>query len=281
MVNILNGGVHADNGLVFQESMIRPVGAKNFKEAVEMAATVFHTLKKLLKSHNYSVSVGDEGGFAPMVGSLHEALSLIEKAIIEAGYEPNKDITIALDAAASEFYDPAAKGYNLAKSGPKKVLTPLQMIDYYMELCEKFPIDSIEDPLDQNDWEHWEIMTEKLGKKIQIVGDDIFCTNPAIIKKAITEKVSNAVLIKPNQIGTLSETLDAIRLAKAHRMGCVMSHRSGETEDTTLADLAVGFGCHQIKTGSVCRSERVAKYNRLLEIEYELGPDCAYQGAKR
>jgi len=281
MINILNGGAHADNALVFQESMIRPIGAKSFKEAMIMATGVFHSLKKILKAHSFSTGVGDEGGFAPNVGSLNEALSLIVKAIYEAGYEPKKDITIALDAAASEFYDKDAKGYNLAKSGPAKILKPLEMIEFYQELCEKFPIDSIEDPLDQNDWEHWKIITEKVGKKIQIVGDDIFCTNPSIIKKAIQDQIANAVLIKPNQIGTLSETLDAIRLAKAHRMGCVMSHRSGETEDAILADLAVGFGAHQIKTGSVCRSERVAKYNRLIEIEHELGSKATYYGANR
>jgi enolase len=281
MFNILNGGVHADNGLSFQECMIRPTGATSFKEAIRMGATVFHTLKKILKSKHLSTSYGDEGGFAPQIGSLDEALSLIMMAIEEAGFEPGYDISIALDPAASEFYDEKTKLYHVIKGSNQKALTSFEMIDFYEGLCRKYPISSIEDGLDQNDWEAWALLTERLGQKIQIVGDDIFCTNPIYLKKGIAEKTCNSILIKPNQIGTLTETLDTIRMAKAHRFGTVISHRSGETEDTTIADLSVAFQTYQIKTGSLCRGERTAKYNRLLEIEHELKDKAHYSGIKK
>jgi enolase len=279
MCNILNGGAHSDSHLVFQECMIRPVGANSFKEAIHMAALTFHSLKKILGEKHLSTSVGDEGGFAPALGSLDEALGLIIKAIEKAGFRPGEDITLALDAAASEFFDDKKGLYFLTKSKDQKGLTSLEMIDFYENLCQKFPIDSIEDGLDENDWSGFKILTERLGEKIQIVGDDIFCTNPHILKKAIMQNTANAILIKPNQIGTLTETLDTIRLAKSHRYGTIMSHRSGETEDTTIADLAVAFNTHQIKTGSLSRSDRMAKYNRLLEIEYDLKEKAQY--AKR
>lgn len=270
MCNILNGGAHSDNDLVFQECMIRPIGASCFKEAIHMAALTFHSLKKILNDKHLATSVGDEGGFAPHIGSLDEALSLIMQAIEKAGFRPQHDITIALDAAASEFYDKEKELYFLTKSKNQKGLSSFEMIDFYEKLSHKYPIDSIEDPLDQNDWSGFNQLTARLSPKIQIVGDDIFCTNPDLLKKAIMQNTANAILIKPNQIGTLTETLDTIRLAKSHRYGTIMSHRSGETEDTTIADLAVAFNTHQIKTGSLSRSERICKYNRLLEIEYEL-----------
>lgn len=281
MCNIINGGAHSDSGLVFQECMIRPVGAKTFKDAIHMAALTFHTLKKILAEKNLSTSVGDEGGFAPNVDSLDEALNLIMKAIEKAGFSPGEDITIALDAAASEFYDDKTGLYFLTKSKEQKGHSSEEMIDFYEKLSQKFPIDSIEDGLDENDWTGFTDLTSRLGKKIQIVGDDIFCTNPHILKKAIIQNTGNAILVKPNQIGSLTETLDTIRLAKSHRYGTIMSHRSGETEDTTIADLAVAFNTHQIKTGSLSRSERIAKYNRLLEIEYELKEAAIYSQKMR
>ena len=281
MFNVINGGVHADNDLSFQECMIHPVGASSFSVALEMAAEVFQQLKKILASKHLSTLVGDEGGFAPKIGTLDEALGLIMLAIEKAGYTPGEQITIALDPAASEFYDSSSKLYHLTKTRSSKGHTSDDMIEFYSRLIEKFPIDSLEDGLDQNDWTGWEKLTKAIGSKIQIVGDDIFCTNPLFLKKGITQKVGNSILIKPNQIGTLTETLDTIRLAKAHRFGTVISHRSGETEDTTIADLAVAFNTHQIKTGSVCRGERIAKYNRLLEIEHELKDLAHYSGRKK
>lgn len=280
MCNILNGGAHSDSGLVFQECMIRPIGADSFKEAIHMAVTTFHNLKTLLCEKKLSISVGDEGGFAPAIDSLDEALNLIIKAIEKGGFRPGEDITIALDAAASEFFDKEKGLYFLTKEKDQKGLSSTEMIDFYEKLCDKFPIDSLEDGLDQNDWSGFYELTSRLGQKIQIVGDDIFCTNPHILKKAIMQKTANAILIKPNQIGTLTETLDTIRLAKSHRYGTIMSHRSGETEDTTIADLAVAFTTHQIKTGSLSRSERIAKYNRLLEIEHELKAQALFSGKK-
>lgn len=279
MCNIINGGVHADNGLLFQECMIRPIGATTFKEALRMSAEVFHHLKKILKSKHLSTSVGDEGGFAPAVGSLEEALSLIMMAIEKAGYLPGEDFTLALDAAASEFFDSASGLYKISQT--RSQLSSSDMVEFYQKLCEKFPIDSIEDGLDQNDWQGWQDLTQALGQHIQLVGDDLFCTNPTILRQGILKKSCNAILIKPNQIGTLSETLDAIRLAKSHRFGTIMSHRSGETEDTTIADLACAFNTYQIKTGSLSRGERTAKYNRLLEIEHELQDKAIFAGKKR
>jgi enolase len=261
MMNVINGGVHADNGLDFQEFMIRPVGAKTFREALRMGAETFHSLKSLLKKRGLTTAVGDEGGVAPLLKSHEEALDLIIEAIEKAGFKPKEEITIALDPAASEFY----------KNGKYNNRSTQEQIDYLSSLVDQYPIDSIEDGLDQNDWDGWEALTKKLGKKIQLVGDDIFVTNAHFLKKAIDKKVANAILIKVNQIGTLTETIATIRLAKAHQYKTVISHRSGETEDTTIADLAVAFGSGQIKTGSLCRSERIAKYNRLLEIEEELG----------
>lgn len=276
MCNILNGGAHSDSDLVFQECMIRPIGATTFKEAIHMATKTFHCLKSILKEKHLTIAVGDEGGFAPHINTLDEALALIMKAIEKAGYRPQEDITIALDAAASEFYDDKQQLYFLTKDQSRQGLSSDEMIAFYEKLIAKYPIDSIEDGLDENDWSGFHKLTEILGKKTQIVGDDIFCTNPHILKKAIMQKTANAILIKPNQIGTLTETLDTIRLAKSHRYGTIMSHRSGETEDTTIADLAVAFNTHQIKTGSMSRSERICKYNRLLEIEYELGEKAHY-----
>lgn len=266
MMNVINGGMHADNGLDFQEFMIRPIGAPTFREALRYGAETFHALKSILKARGLSTAVGDEGGFAPRIPSHEEALDLIFEAIEKADYKPKEDISIALDAAASEFY----------KSGKYSGKTTDEQIEYLIGLYEKYPIDSIEDGLDQNDWSGWVKLTQKLGKKIQLVGDDIFVTNTKFLQKAIDMGAANAILIKVNQIGTLTETEAAIKLAKAHHYKTVMSHRSGETEDTTIADLAVAFGCGQIKTGSLCRSERIAKYNRLLEIEEELGKSAAF-----
>lgn len=283
MMNILNGGAHADSSLDFQEFMIRPIGAPSFKEALRMGTEVFHTLKKLLKSHQYSTSIGDEGGFAPLLPSHESALDFIIQAIEKAGYRPGKEITIALDCAASEFYDPASKGYIEKKKKdqghPFATLTRDQHVDQLVSLCKKYPIDSIEDGMDQNDWEGWVTLTKKLPD-LQIVGDDLFVTNPRFLQKGIDQKAGNAILIKLNQIGTLSETLDTIDLAKKHGYRFIISHRSGETEDTTLADLAVATSSGQIKTGSLCRTDRVAKYNRLLEIEDELGKDAVFASTR-
>jgi enolase len=266
MMNVINGGVHADNGLAFQEFMIRPIGAPSFREALRYGAETFHTLKTLLKKRGLSTAVGDEGGFAPRLASHEEALDLIVEAIQKAGYHPKKDITIALDSAASEFYKNSLYGER----------TTADQIAYLARLAQTYPIDSMEDGLDQNDWDGWARLTQQLGPHLQLVGDDIFVTNVRFLQKAIDLRVANAILIKVNQIGTLTETLAAIQLAKKHNYRTIISHRSGETEDTTIADLAVAFGAGQIKTGSLCRSERIAKYNRLLEIEEELGKNAHY-----
>ena len=260
MMNILNGGVHADNGLDFQEFMIRPVGAQNFREALRFGAETFHALKSILKAKDLSTSVGDEGGFAPQLRSNEEALDLILQAIEKAGFKPREQITIALDPAASEFY----------KNGLYANRSPREQMDYLEKLVSLYPIDSIEDGLDQNDWMSWIQFTKEMGRKIQIVGDDLFVTNTTFLQKGIDKGAANAILLKVNQIGTLTETAAAIALAKKHHYGTIISHRSGETEDTTIADLCVAFNCGQIKTGSLCRSDRIAKYNRLLEIEAEL-----------
>ncbi len=272
MMNIINGGAHADNSLDFQEFMIRPIGAPSFKEALRWGAEVFHTLKKILHQHNLATSVGDEGGFAPNISSHEEALDLIMQAIEKAGYRPGKEISLGLDCAASEFYE---NGVYIEKKKKEKKLpydkkSYQEQSAYLQKLIEKYPIDSIEDGLDQNDWEGWEYLTKHLGSKIQLVGDDIFVTNTHFLKKGFEKHVANAILIKPNQIGTLTETIEAIELAKKHNYKTIISHRSGETEDTTIADIAVGLNAGQIKTGSLSRSERVAKYNRLLEIEAQL-----------
>jgi enolase len=271
LMNIINGGVHADNGLAFQEFLIRPVGAPSFSEALRWGAEVFHTLKGLLKKSGQATSVGDEGGFAPRVASHEEALDFIVQAIEKAGYQPQDQIHIAIDCAASEFYDP--------KTGMYGKRSTEEQIGYLKTLSEIYPIDTIEDGLDQNDWNGWKQLTETLGKKLQLIGDDIFVTNPIFLKKGIELGVANSILIKLNQIGTLTETLETIEIAGQNNYRTVISHRSGETEDTTIADIAVATSAGQIKTGSLSRSERIAKYNRLLEIEAELGPSAVYAKA--
>jgi enolase len=274
MMNVINGGVHADNGLLFQEFMIRPVGAPSFSEAIRYGAETFHALKNLLKQAHQIISVGDEGGFAPRLSSHEDALDFLLKAIEAAGYSPGRDITIALDCAASEFYDPESKTYGEKNSSQRR--SSEEQVDYLASLVDAYPIDSIEDGLDQNDWEGWKLLTQRLKNKIQLVGDDLFVTNVEYLKRGIDASIANAILIKPNQIGTLTETLDTLRLAQKYAYATIISHRSGETEDTFIADLCVATHAGQIKCGSLSRSERVAKYNRLLEIEAELGPSAIY-----
>jgi enolase len=280
MMNILNGGAHADNLLDFQEFMIRPVGAPNFREALRWGCEVFHTLKKLLKAAGFATAVGDEGGFSPMLESNELVLDMIVQAIEKAGYKPGRDISIALDPAASEFYDPTTQNYlEKKKKNAKKPFVSrnsIEQVAYLENLCSKYPIDSIEDGLDQNDWKGWQILTSQMKSKLQLVGDDIFVTNPKFLQKGIDEKIANAILIKVNQIGTLTETLQTISLAKKNGYAIVISHRSGETEDSTIADICVATSAGQIKTGSLSRSDRIAKYNRLLEIEDELFPNAHY-----
>ena len=267
-MNVINGGRHAENSLDMQEFMIVPKGTSSFSEALRMASETFHRLKELLKQKGYSAAVGDEGGFAPDLRSGEEALGLITEAIEKAGYKPGEEIALALDPAASEFYEEGK--YHFKKSGEGKKSSE-EMVTLYTQWVEKYPIVSIEDGLAEDDWEGWEALTQALGRKIQIVGDDIFVTDPKLIRKGIERGVGNAVLIKPNQIGSVTETLEAIQVARNSNYRVVISHRSGETEDTFIADLAVAVNAGQIKTGSLCRSERIAKYNRLLEIEEELG----------
>ena len=269
MMNVINGGAHADSNVDFQEFMIMPIGAPTFGEALRYASETFVELKKVLKKKKYSTAVGDEGGFAPNFKNNEEPLQAIVQAIENAGFVPGKDIAIAMDVAASEFYNPKTKKYELKKSKAGE-FTSTQMINWYAELVKKYPIISIEDPLGENDWAGWKKITTKLGNKIQIVGDDVFVTNPKILKQGIEQGVANAILIKLNQIGTLTETLETIRLAKENGYNTVISHRSGETEDTFIADLAVAVDARQIKTGSICRTDRVAKYNQLIRIEREL-----------
>ncbi len=276
MMNIINGGEHADNNVDIQEFMIQPVGAKNFREALRMGAEIFHNLKKVLSSKGLNTAVGDEGGFAPNLSSNEEALTVIVKAVEAAGYQMGKDITLALDCAASEFY--ADGSYNL--KGENKSFDSEGFGDYLAELSEKYPIISIEDGLDESDWNGWERLTQKIGSRIQLVGDDLFVTNTKLLKQGIETGVANSILIKFNQIGSLTETLEAIRMAKEAGYTAVISHRSGETEDVTIADLAVGTAAGQIKTGSLCRSDRVAKYNQLLRIEEELAGKISYVGRK-
>ena len=275
MLNVINGGAHADSNVDFQEFMIMPIGAKTYSECIQMAAETFMELKKVIKKKGYSTGVGDEGGFAPNFKNNEEPLEAIVEAIKNAGYTPGADISIAMDVAASEFYNTKTKKYDLTKSNGGE-LTTAGMIKWYTELIKKYPIISIEDPLSENDWAGWTKITEKLGNKIQIVGDDVFVTNPKILKEGIEKGVANAVLIKLNQIGTLSETLDTIRLAKENGYNTVISHRSGETEDTFIADLAVAVDAGQIKTGSICRTDRVCKYNQLIRIERELNKKAKF-----
>lgn len=272
MMNILNGGEHADNNLDIQEFMIMPVNAQRFSEALRMGVEVFHSLKSVLKSRGLSISVGDEGGFAPSLNTNEEALALIIESIDKAGLKAGKDIYLALDVAASELFEDGKYSFEGKKA------TSGEMISYYEELVGKYPVISIEDGLSENDWEGWRLLTEKIGEKVQLVGDDIFVTNPEIFQKGIHEGIANSILIKLNQIGTLTETLQAIHLARESGYTAVVSHRSGETEDTTLADLAVACNTGQIKTGSLSRTDRVAKYNRLLRIEEELGESAVFKG---
>ncbi|WP_148253331.1 phosphopyruvate hydratase [Aidingimonas lacisalsi] len=276
MMNILNGGEHADNNVDIQEFMIQPVGASSFREALRMGAETFHALKKVLAARGLSTAVGDEGGFAPDLGSNAEALEIIKQAVENAGYQLGKDITLALDCASSEFYKDGR--YDL--SGEGKSYDAAGFVDYLAELCDQYPIVSIEDGMDESDWDGWQALTDKLGDRIQLVGDDLFVTNTRILKRGIDEQIGNSILIKFNQIGSLSETLDAVKMAQDAGFTAVISHRSGETEDTTIADLAVATNAGQIKTGSLCRSDRVAKYNRLLVIEHALGDQAVYPGLK-
>jgi enolase len=276
MMNILNGGAHADNNLDIQEFMIMPIGFNDFASALRAGVEVFHNLKSILKKKGLNTAVGDEGGFAPDLKGNEEAIMLIMDAIKMSGYKPGKDIYIALDAAASEFADPSGKGYNFEGRN----VSSDRMVAYYENLTAKYPILSIEDGLSENDWAGWKILTKRLGKKVQLVGDDVFVTNTEILKKGIKDGIANSILIKLNQIGTLTETLDAIEMAKRAGYTAVVSHRSGETEDTTIADLTVACNTGFIKTGSLARSERVAKYNRLLRIEEELADSAIYKGVE-
>lgn len=272
MMNILNGGKHSDNNISIQEFMIMPIGKITFEERLKRGVEIYHTLKKVLKEKGHSVAVGDEGGFAPNLKNEEEALDIIVEAIKKAGYEPKKDIVLALDIASTEMFEEAKKigkdGYYFWKTDTLK--TKSEMIQYLVDLCDKYPIASIEDGLAEEDWESWKKLTEKIGDKVQLVGDDLFVTNRTRLKRGIDKNVANAILIKPNQIGTLTETLDTIKLAKQNNYRTIISHRSGETEDTTIADIAVAINSMQIKTGAPCRTDRVAKYNRLLRIEKEL-----------
>jgi len=274
MLNIINGGAHADNNVDIQEFMIMPCGAPSFKEALRMSAEVFHNLKKILNQKKLATAVGDEGGFAPNLSSNEEALKIIMEAIAAAGYKPKQDFLLAMDVASSEFY----KDGKYEFEGEGKTFSRTELIDYYESLIEKYHIISIEDGMGENDWEGWKALTERLGKKVQLVGDDLFVTNPAILKEGIQKGIANSILVKVNQIGSLTETLDAVEMAKKANYTAVISHRSGETEDTTIADIAVALNAGQIKTGSTSRSDRIAKYNRLLRIEEELGSIAVFNG---
>lgn len=277
MMNILNGGSHADNSIDFQEFMVVPVGADFFSEGLRMGVEVFHNLKSVLKKKGYSTNVGDEGGFAPNIKSNKEAVEIVLTAIEKAGYRPGEDVLIAMDAAASEFYNAEEKVYHFHKSTGDK-LSSSDMVSYWADWVSKYPIFSIEDGLDEDDWKGWKALTKKLGKKVQLVGDDLFVTNTQRLQRGIEEDSANSILIKVNQIGSLTETIDAVNLATRNAFTSVMSHRSGETEDTTIADLAVALNTGQIKTGSASRSDRIAKYNQLLRIEEELGDSGVYPG---
>ncbi len=277
MMNILNGGAHADNKIDFQEFMVVPSGADTFGEGLRWGVEIFHTLKSVLKDNGYSTNVGDEGGFAPNIQSNEEAIETVLKAIEKAGYKPGEDVFIAMDAANSELYKSKDKKYHFHKSDGKK-LSSEEMVEYWVKWCKKYPIISIEDGMDEDDWKGWKMLTDALGSKVQLVGDDLFVTNVTRLEKGIKENIANGLLVKVNQIGTLSETIDAVTMAQRNRYNTIMSHRSGETEDTTIADLAVALNCGQIKTGSASRSDRMAKYNQLLRIEEELGAGAYYPG---
>jgi enolase len=274
MMNILNGGAHADNNVDIQEFMVLPVGFDRFSEALRCGTEIFHALKKVLSARGLNTAVGDEGGFAPNLPSNEAALEVIREAVEQAGYQLGKQVYLGLDVASSEFYKNGV--YDMAGEGKK--FSPAEYVDYLAGLCERYPIISIEDGMAEDDWDGWKLLTEKLGERVQLVGDDLFVTNTKILQQGIDRGVANAILIKVNQIGTLTETLDAINMAAAANYASVSSHRSGETEDTTIADLAVGSRANQIKTGSLCRSDRVAKYNQLLRIEEELGSEARYAG---
>ena len=276
MMNILNGGSHADNKIDIQEFMVMPVGAETFTDGLRMGTEIFHNLKSVLKAQGHSTNVGDEGGFAPNLGSNEEAVEVVLKAIEKSGYRPGEDVLLAMDAAASEFYDKESGLYKFESTGVQR--TGAEMVDFWKGWCDKYPIVSIEDGLDEDDWSAWKQLTDAVGDRVQLVGDDLFVTNVRRLSRGIDEGVGNSILVKVNQIGTLSETMDAVNMA--HRAGytSVMSHRSGETEDTTIADLAVALNTGQIKTGSASRSDRIAKYNQLLRIEEELGPNAQYLG---
>jgi enolase len=277
MMNIINGGAHADNCVDFQEFMIMPVGAASFSEALRMGAEIFHTLKSVLKKAGYSTNVGDEGGFAPNLKSNEEALVVIMQAIEGAGYKPGTDVFIGLDPASSEYYLEQENMYHMKKSTGEK-LTPAQMVDFWKDWCSRYPIISIEDGMAEDDWQGWSLITNTLGNKVQLVGDDLFVTNTQRLQEGIDKKVANSILVKVNQIGTLTETIEAVNLAYRNKYTAIMSHRSGETEDTTIADLAVALNTGLIKTGSACRTDRIAKYNQLLRIEEMLGTDAYYLG---
>lgn len=277
MMNVLNGGAHADNNVDFQEFMIMPVGADTFAEALRWCAEIYHTLKGVIKEKGYSTGVGDEGGFAPNLSSNEEPLQLLVEACEKAGYAPGEEIRFAMDPASTEFFDVEKGVYVLAGEG--KTFTSEQMVDYWEQLVDKYPIVSLEDGMAEEDWDGWKMLTERIGDRVQLVGDDLFVTNAARLQKGIDMGVANAILIKVNQIGSLTETLDTIELAKTHGYTCVVSHRSGETEDTTIADLSVAVNAGQIKTGAPCRTDRVAKYNQLIRIEEELGSSAYYAGA--
>ncbi|UZR93647.1 phosphopyruvate hydratase [Chondrinema litorale] len=279
MMNIINGGSHADNSIDFQEFMIQPIGADTFSGALKMGTEVFHNLKSVLSSKGMSTNVGDEGGFAPNLGSNDEAIEVILQAIEKAGYKPGEDVLIALDVASSEFYLKDEKAYHFHKSSGEK-LSSSEMAGYLKEMTDKYPIMSIEDGMDEDDWAGWKALTEAVGNKVQLVGDDLFVTNVKRLQKGIDESIANSILIKVNQIGTLTETISAINLAKTNSYTCVMSHRSGETEDNTIADLAVALNTGQIKTGSASRSDRMAKYNQLIRIEEQLGEVAYFPGTK-
>jgi enolase len=279
MMNILNGGKHADNNVDFQEFMIQPWGLDSFSEGLRAGVEIYHSLRKVLQKSNLSTAVGDEGGFAPDLKDNEDALRVIVDAVSAAGYEPGKQIYIALDPACSELWDPEKKGYKFFKSNPDKLVRAEEMVDFWARWVEKYPIGSIEDGLAENDWDGWKKLTERLGKKIQLVGDDLFVTNVSFLKKGIDQGIANSILVKVNQIGTLSETFAAVNMAIRNGYTAVMSHRSGETEDATIADIAVATNCGQIKTGAPARSDRVAKYNQLIRIEEQLGQQAVY-GAK-
>ncbi len=277
LMNFINGGAHADNTLDIQEFMVVPAGAKNFAQALRMGAEIFHHLRQILKRKEYSTSVGDEGGYAPRLGSNEEALQCIMEAMAQAGYTPGRDVFLALDSAASGFYK---NGFYGIKTGKKEKLSTDEMIDFYEDLVNRYPIKSLEDALAEGDWDGWQKLTQRLGKRVQIVGDDIFVTNPKILRQGIEKGIANSILIKLNQIGTVTETLEAIEMARRAHYTAVVSHRSGETEDAFIADLAVGANVGQIKSGSASRSDRMAKYNQLLRIEEELGATAVFRGAK-